>query len=88
MRFLIAAAALGLVAAPLMAQTALPAIKTGATLRSSGNVRIGTVDRVNADGSVQVIYNSRFVTIPADKLTLVDNVVITSLTKAEVAKLH
>jgi len=87
MRIVLAATGLLLAASPLLAQT--PAVpKRGATIRDVNSTRVGVVDRVNADGSVQIIFASKFVTIPADKLTVTNNAVATSLTKAEVAKMR
>lgn len=88
MRFTLAFATLALVATPLAAQASDPAVKRGATLRDVKATRIGTIDRVNPDGSVQVIFNSKFVVIPADKLVVTSGTVATSLSKAEVSKLH
>jgi hypothetical protein len=86
MRLVLAAAALALLASPLAAETVAP--KRGTTLRDAKAARLGPIDRVNADGSVQIIFNSRFVTIPADKLTVGEKGVATLLTKAEVSKLR
>jgi len=92
MRFALAIAATMFVAAPLAAESVATsgpvAPKRGATLRDAKATRLGTIDRVNADGSVQIIFNEHFVTIPADKLIVAKDGVATSLTKAEVSKLH
>jgi hypothetical protein len=92
MRFILAFVATALIAAPLAAESVAPsgtiAPKRGATLRDAKSLRLGTIDRVNADGSVQVIFDSHFVTIPADKLVVAADGVATSLTKAEVSRLH
>ncbi len=85
---LIAAALL--VGAPAIAADtadATPVVKTGKTLRDSNNVRIGKIDRVYADGSVRVINDNRFVTIPADAIAMVDGQPTTTLSKREVTKL-
>lgn len=74
--------------ASAVAEIAAPTIKRGSTLRDAKNVRLSLIDRVNIDGSVTIIFNSKFVTIPADKLAVIDSVVTTSLTKSEVAKLR
>ena len=87
MRLALAFTALALVTTSALAQNPSPA-KRGATLRDAKSARLGTIDRVNSDGSVQIIFNSKFVTIPADKLVVADDSVTTSLTKAEVAKLR
>lgn len=92
MRFILAFVAAALIAAPLAAESVATsgavAPKRGATLRDAKATRLGTIDRVNADGSVQIIFDSHFVTIPADKLVASTDGVATSLTKAEVSKLH
>jgi len=85
MRFsLIVAAVAALTATSAMADAPRP----GQVIRDSGNARVGNVDRVNADGSVRLIYDSRFVTIPADKLEVKDNAVLVSLKKNEIAKIR
>lgn len=92
MRLVLAIAAAVLIAAPLAAESVATsgavAPKRGATLRDAKAVRLGTIDRVNADGSVQIIFNAHFVTIPADKLVSAQDGIATSLTKAEVSKLR
>ncbi|MDO7842286.1 hypothetical protein [Sphingomonas immobilis] len=98
MRIILTLAAATLVATPIAAAVAADATgtatavvaapKRGATLRDAKATRLGSIDRVNADGSVQIIFNSKFVTIPADKLVSGTDGVATSLTKAEVSKLR
>lgn len=88
MRFAILAATLAL-AAPALAQGPAKPISAGTTLRSSDMGRVGQIDRVNADGSVQIIFRTKFVTVPASTLSVTDKgEVTTSLTKREIAKLH
>lgn len=66
-----------------------PAAKIGSTMRDAGDLRLGRVDRVFEDGSVRIIFDGRFVTVPADKISVAENGdVTTSLTKREVAKLR
>lgn len=76
--------------APVMAQTtsASADIQAGRILRDAGNVRLGKIDRVNPDGSVRIILDERFVTIPAETLSVQNGEVTTSLTKKEVARLR
>jgi len=74
------------------AAAAPAAIKAGALLVTADGARLGRIERVSAaaDGSperVSVIYNSRFVQIPASTLTASGRGFVTSLTKAEVRKL-
>lgn len=95
MRFTIAIAALALLASPVLAQApaadtgAAPAlVKRGATLHDSQSLRIGTIDRVNSDGSIQVMLKEKFVTIPADKLLVSADDVRTTITRSEVSKLR
>ncbi len=81
-----------LASTPVFAADTAPAaqaeVKTGAMLRDSNNYRLGAISRVNADGSVGLIIDSRFVTIPADTLSVVDGKVVTRLTKREVIGLR
>lgn len=63
-------------------------VRQGQTLRDANLARLGTIDRVLADGSVQIIYSSHFATIPASSLSVENGVVKTSLTRKEVAKLR
>lgn len=95
MRIIVAIAAAALIAAPALAADAsatgatssVAAPKAGATLRDAKGIRLGPIDRVNGDGSVQIIFDSKLVTIPADKLVASPNGVATSLTRVEVYKL-
>ena len=79
-------------ATPLIATAAYadaPAVKAGKTLRDASNIRLGRIDKVNDDGSVRIIFDSRFVTLPADKLVVAENGdASTTLTKREISKLH
>jgi len=71
------------------AQTAAPAAaRAGQILRDVNKIRIGVIDRVNPDGSIQVIAGSRFVTIPATQVLVAQDGITTPLTKREVAKLR
>ncbi len=76
--------------APVMAETTSAAadIQTGRVLRDSANVRLGKIDRVNPDGSVRIILDERFITIPAETLSVNNGEVTTSLTKKEVTRLR
>lgn len=87
------AGAILLASTPVLAQdAAAPAavaqIRAGKVLRDVNAVRLGSIDRVNADGSVKIIFESRFVTVPADTLTVVDGGAVTSLSKKDVRKLR
>lgn len=59
----------------------------GAMLHSSDGVRLGQVDRIQSDGSVQLIYEGKVVTIPGVTLSMQDGVLITTLKKSEVMNL-
>jgi hypothetical protein len=83
---LLVAAVAAIVTTPAMAADAAPA-RAGQMLRDSRSARVGLVDRVNPDGSVRIILDSRFVTIPASTLTSTDGKLATSLSKSEIAKL-
>lgn len=87
MRTLILALTLVLAAAPALAADG-PVATRGAMLRDANDVRVGQVDRVAADGSVGLIIGSKYVTVPADKLALVEGKLTTSLTKKEIARLR
>ncbi|MBB3860924.1 hypothetical protein GGQ88_002193 [Novosphingobium hassiacum] len=82
-KFLIAAAFL-CAAAPALADA--PSVRQGQVIRDANKALLGTVDRVTTEG-VRIILGSRFVTIPADTITVVDGKPVTSLTRTEVAKL-
>lgn len=88
MRLIVLAAALATVAAPAFAgnvSAPAPAVAhVGDMLRDANNVRLSSVDSVNGDGSVSIIYNDRVITIPATSLSTVDGKLVTSLTKAQV----
>jgi hypothetical protein len=62
--------------------------RSGQTVRDSNKARVGTIDRINRDGSIQILVGSSFVTLPADKLSVTDGGVTVALTKREVAKLR
>ncbi len=66
-----------------------PAVaKAGRLLKDSAGGRIGKIDQVLGDGSVRVIFDERFVVIPAATLSIVDGEAVTSLAKRDVAKLR
>ncbi|MCS6987308.1 MAG: hypothetical protein NZM40_07765 [Sphingomonadaceae bacterium] len=76
------------VAVPAVAQEAVDSVRPGRVLRDTNGQRLGKVDRVNPDGSVRIIFEERFVTIPADKLAVADGQARTTLTRREVARLR
>jgi hypothetical protein len=86
-------------AAPAVAQdAAAPAaaaplvIKAGKMVRSSDGAPIGYIDEVQKSGgepvSVSIIYDQRFVHIPASTLSAGPKSLVTSLTAKDVAKLN
>lgn len=89
MRFIaIAALALATVATAAVAQeTAAPIAHRGDVLRDANALRVGEVSRVYPDGSVQVIFGTRFVIVPASTLATDEGKLKTSLTRREIAKL-
>ncbi len=89
MRSLIMFATLLGLSAAVAAQTAAPpAPHIGQTVRDNNNMRVGTIDRVNGDGSLQLLVGMGFVTVPADKATVADGVVKLAMSKHEVERLH
>ncbi len=93
MRFPILLVALISTVSPLAAQpaaaTVSPAVATkGQTLTSADRSRLGSVVRVNGDGSVAIIFDARLLTIPASTLKLADGKLTTSLSKHEITSLR
>jgi hypothetical protein len=88
MRIMFALAAAAIIATPVLAQTAPASVKRGAVLRDAKKLPLGTVDRVNTDGSIQIIFGPRVVVIPAEKIVVAQNDVSTTLTRMEVARLR
>jgi hypothetical protein len=64
-----------------------PVATKGAMLHSADGVRLGEVDRLGSDGSVQLIFDGRVVTVPGSTLTLQDGELITSLKKTQIMNL-
>jgi hypothetical protein len=94
MRSLVFAMACALAAATAVAQDASsPAAATsvaakGQMVVAANGARLGTVYRVNADGSAQIIIDGKMVTIPAATLSAANGRLTTSLSKSEVSDLH
>lgn len=85
------------IAAPTMAQAAstadaaavsAPVASKGKMLVDVGGSRLAPVTRVTADGSAQIIIDTRVVTVPASTISLVDGKLTTSLRKSEVIALR
>lgn len=71
--------------APAAAAVSIKA-NTGKMLFSTDGKRIGAVYRVTADGSPQVILNSRLVTVPVATISEVDGKLTTSISKRDLIK--
>ena len=65
-----------------------PLASTGKVLMSSTGGRLGSVYRVNSDGSAKMIIDGKMVTVPVSTLSNVDGRLTTSLSKSEVIALH
>jgi hypothetical protein len=87
MRFVITLAALSLVAAPILADPAVPAYRAGQSVHDASDHSVGIVNRVNPDGSVEIIYNSQFVILPAASLSMTNGVIKTTLTRKQLNQL-
>lgn len=89
MRYAIIATILALGSAPAFAADAPTATvaHSGDMLRDANNVRLGAINAVNKDGSVGLIFESHYVTVPSDSLTIVGGKLTTKLTKAQVSAL-
>lgn len=84
---------LGFAVAVAQAQTAPAAVGTisvskGQMLVSANGARLGVVYRVAADGSPQVMFDGKLVTIPVATLSTSDGKLVTSLSKSAVSDLH
>ena len=80
-----------LVAAPVFAETlTVPdAVKAqGKLLFDAAGSRLGVVDRVEADGSADILLDGRVIKIPSATLSISGGKLSTSLKKAEVVALR
>ncbi len=75
------------VAAPTAATAPAPVASKGEMLLAAGGARLAPVYRVTADGSAQIIFDGRLVTIPANTLSSADGKLTTSLSKRDVIAL-
>lgn len=64
------------------------AVSKGQMLTSADRARLGSVVRVQDDGSVAIIFDAHLVTIPASTLTMADGKLTTSLSKREITALR
>ena len=62
---------------------AAPAIKVGQMLYAVGGKRLAPIYKVRADGTAQIIFEGKLVTISPATLASVDGKLTTSLSKAE-----
>lgn len=89
MRFTSFAVALAVVATPALAvdvaanptAVAAPVVHQGDMLRDANNARLSAVDSINKDGSVGIILNGHYVTVPASTLSMANGKLVTSLSK-------
>jgi hypothetical protein len=92
MRFAAFAIAIAVLSAPAVAADApaasAPVARQGDMLRDANNVRLSAIDSVNKDGSVGIIFDGRYVTVPATSLSVANGKLITSLTKAQVSAMN
>jgi len=94
MKSLILVLGLAAAAAVAQAQSAPAAVGTvgtiskGQLLVSATGARLGVVYRVAADGSPQIMFDGKLITIPAATLSSSDGKLITSLSKSAVSELH
>ncbi|PNP99868.1 MULTISPECIES: hypothetical protein [Sphingobium] len=91
MKYIFALAAALSLSSPAATQDA-PVIKARTMVKTADGVRVGFIDRVNANAegaptSVQIIYKGRFVSIPAATLSNGEKGLVTSLTAADLNKL-
>jgi len=71
-----------------VAANAQAAAEKGKMLYASGGVRLGSIYKVTADGSAQVILNGHLVTIPGATISAAEGKLQTSLTKTELTSTH
>lgn len=74
------------VAAAGEAAAAAPSITAGRMIYGTNGQRIAAAYRVTTSGAVQVILDGKLVAIPASSLSESDGKVVTTLTKAELAR--
>lgn len=92
MRTALILAALLATASPVMAQatgTVAPVVATkGQMLTGADRSRLGSVVRVEGDGSVGIIFDAHLVTIPGSTLSIADGKLTTTLSKRDVTALR
>ncbi len=88
MKILAALVAFTALATTAQAQTTARVVHVGEIVRTPTGARVGAVDRINDDGSLRVIHDDQFITLPANSITSQDGKVTTSLAAKEINKLH
>lgn len=92
MKSLVAAFLLGgFAAVPAIAQDATPPAASavaGKYLYDADGRNLGSIYKVTASGSAQIILDDRQITIPASTISLADGKLTTSLTKREIRNLR
>lgn len=71
-------------AAPASAEAAAPVAKAGQAIFSADGRRLGSIYRVAADGSAQMLLDGRMFTIPAETISQNDGKIVTSLSKKDI----
>ena len=74
------------VAATADVAAAAPSVTAGRMIYGANGQRIAAAYRVTANGTVQVILDGKLVSIPASSLSETDGKLVSSLTKAELAR--
>jgi hypothetical protein len=67
---------------------AVGTVAKGQMVEAANGAPLGVVYRVAADGSPQIMFDGKLVTIPASTLSSSNGKLVTSLTKAAVSGLH
>ena len=87
-RFFILASLLACAPIAAVAASAAPVASKGKMLVDATGGRLAPVDRVDDDGSAEIIIDGRLVTVPAATLSVVDGRLKTSLKKSQVLDLQ
>jgi hypothetical protein len=69
------------------AATAPAAVSKGQMLVGADGGRLGSVSRISADGSPQIILDGKLITVPVATLSMANGKLTTSLTKSQVLAL-
>jgi hypothetical protein len=64
-----------------------PVAAKGMVLVAADGARLGTVYRVGSDGTVQMIFAGKMVTVPASTLSSIDGRLVTSLSRNQILAL-